>query len=117
MSLAEEAYADPLVSLLPHKFGAAHWHGDVFEIPSGGVRMASTELTSNQIFHYSPKVYAFQFHLEMTPALFEELVRDSENYLVGEGVETESLIREAYEVLPLLEKSARAFFAKWASLL
>ena len=92
-------------------------HGDVFEIPIGGVLLASSQLTPHQAFRYGPSCYGFQFHLEMTPSLFEELVWDSQDYLVDSGVDPKILIREAREVLPLLEKSARAAFKRWADLL
>ena len=108
---------DLLVAELPEIFGAAHWHGDVFEIPIGGVLLASSQLTPHQAFRYGPSCYGFQFHLEMTPSLFEELVWDSQDYLVDSGVDPKILIREAREVLPLLEKSARAAFKRWADLL
>lgn len=108
---------DPLAVLLPPVFGAAHWHGDVFEIPSSGVRLASTELTPNQMFRYGRTCYGFQFHLEMTPALFEELVWDSPDYLIDSGVDPDDLIRQAREVLPQLEKHACAAFKKWAEFL
>jgi len=117
VTLSAEASADPLARELPEIFGAAHWHGDVFEIPSAGVRLASTALTRNQMFRYGPNCYGFQFHLEMTTALFEELVWDSQEHLVDSGVEPGALIREACEVLPLLEKSARAVFKKWTDFL
>jgi len=117
VTLSTDASADPLAQELPENFGAAHWHGDVFEIPGDGVRLASTTLTPNQMFRHGPNCYGFQFHLEMTPALFEELVWDSEEYLVCSGVKPQALIREAYEVLPLLEKCARAAFKKWTEFL
>jgi GMP synthase (glutamine-hydrolysing) len=112
-----DAPEDPLARELPEMFGAAHWHGDVFEIPIGGVRLASTALTPNQMFRYGRSCYGFQFHLEMTPALFEELVWDSRDYLVDSGVSPEELIREAREVLPLLEQRARAVFRRWTEFL
>ena len=112
-----EAGKDLLACELPEIFGAAHWHGDVFEIPIGGVLLASSKLTPHQAFRYGRSCYGFQFHLEMTPSLFEELVWDSQDYLVDSGVEPEMLILEAYDVLPLLEKSARAAFTRWAELL
>ena len=117
VTLSADASADPLARELPEIFGAAHWHGDVFEIPGDGVRLASTVLTPNQMFRYGANCYGFQFHLEMTPALFEELVWDSRDYLVDSGVEPRTLIREACEVLPLLEQSARAVFKKWTEFL
>jgi len=117
VTLSADACSDPLAREFPEIFRAAHWHGDVFEIPGGGVRLASTALTANQMFRYGPNCYGFQFHLEMTPTLFEELVWDSEDYLLDSGVEPQALIREAYEVLPLLEKCARAAFKKWTDFL
>ena len=79
--------------------------------------LASSQLTPHQAFRYGPSCYGFQFHLEMTPSLFEELVWDSQDYLADSGVDPKILIREAREVLPLLEKSARAAFKRWADLL
>jgi len=112
-----DAASDPLAVLLPPVFGAAHWHGDVFEIPGGGVCLASTALTPNQMFRYGRSCYGFQFHLEMTPALFVELVWDSPDYLIDSGVDPQDLICQAREVLPGLEKYARAAFKKWTEFL
>jgi GMP synthase (glutamine-hydrolysing) len=117
VTLSNDASADPLAGELPEIFGAAHWHGDVFEIPGGGVRLASSALTPNQMFRYGTNCYGIQFHLEMTPTLFEELVWDSKDYLVDAGVEPRALICEAYEVLPLVEQRARAAFKKWTDFL
>ena len=117
VTLTRDAAADPMARELPGVFGAAHWHGDLFEIPDGSVRLASTALTPNQMFRHGQNCYGFQFHLEMTPALFEELVRDSKDYLLDSGAVPDELIREAREVLPLLEPSARAAFKKWAGFL
>ena len=117
VTCSADAGKDLLAGELPEIFGAAHWHGDVFEVPVGGVLLAATELTPHQAFRYGRSCYGFQFHLEMTPSLFEELVWDSQDYLVDSGVEPEILIREAYDVLPILEKSARAAFKRWAELL
>jgi GMP synthase-like glutamine amidotransferase len=117
VTLSHEAIEDPLVGLLPPNFSVTHWHGDVFDIPLGAVHMASSKLTPNQSFRYGKNCYGFQFHLEMTPPLFEELVWDSEEYLVGSGHEPTALIRESKEVLPGLEPHARGFFQRWAALL
>ena len=117
VTLTRDAAADPMAGELPGVFGAGHWHGDIFDVPDGSVRLASTALTPNQMFRHGQTCYGFQFHLEMTLALFEELVRDSEDYLVDSGAVPDELIREAREVLPLLEQSARAAFKKWAGFL
>jgi len=45
------------------------WHGDTFDLPPGSVRLASSDLYSNQAFRYTDRVYGLQFHIEVTPAI------------------------------------------------
>ena len=116
VTLAEAGCLDELGSVFPKKFGAAHWHGDVFELPIGAVRLGSSAMTPNQLFRVGGNVYGFQFHPEMTPALFEELVLDEEEWFLSERLDAGALIAEAAEALPILEPAARAFFREWAGL-
>lgn len=60
-----EAKDDPLFHGLPRTFPAFHWHGDTFELPQNGVRLASSAITKNQVFRFGQAVYGLQFHLEM----------------------------------------------------
>jgi hypothetical protein len=48
------------------------WHGDTFDLPKGALLLASSALYPNQAFRYGDRVYALQFHIEVTP----EIVRD-----------------------------------------
>lgn len=116
VTLAAAGGSDSLGSVFPERFAAAHWHGDVFELPTGAERLASSEMTPNQMFRVGVNVYGFQFHPEMTAPLFEELVRDEEEWFRGEGLDASALIAEAAEALPRLEPAARAFFRGWAEL-
>jgi GMP synthase (glutamine-hydrolysing) len=111
------AQDDPLAVLFPKTFPATHWHGDVFDLPPGAINLASTTATPHQMFRIGTSIYGFQFHPEMTPALFEELVRDEEDWFRTEGLDAEALIREAAAALPKLEPAARAFFRAWTRLL
>lgn len=45
-----------------------HWHQDMFGIPQGAVRMASSFACQNQAFIFNDTTIAFQFHLETTAA-------------------------------------------------
>ena len=116
VSMSASAVSDRLLSAWPLPIYPAHWHGDVFDLPSGAEGMASSALTPNQAFRYGRATYAFQFHLEMTPALFEELVDDSAADLIALGVDLEALKKGAERVLPALKDTAIAFFKAWASL-
>jgi len=57
-----------------------HWHGDNCELPTGCVRLASTQHCPVQAFECTPSQLALQFHLETDPARFE-------TWLVGHTVE------------------------------
>lgn len=60
-----------------------HWHGDTFDLPTGAVHLASSELCRNQAFSLGENVLAIQFHPE-TP------VERIERWLVGHAVELAS---------------------------
>ncbi|MFM8982038.1 MAG: type 1 glutamine amidotransferase [Spartobacteria bacterium] len=115
VELNDAGRADAIVGALPSRFPAAHWHGDVFEIPRDGACLGSSALTPHQILRCGTNAVGFQFHLEMTPALFEELVWDSEDFFRDAGLSPENLIQEAHEVLPGLEPAAREVFRRWAA--
>ncbi len=83
ISLTEVGMRDVVMSQLStgnNKSMVFQWHGDTFDIPSGAVRLASSELFENQAFRYSDGVYALQFHIEVTPHIIREWFRDSRDF-------------------------------------
>lgn len=116
VTMSVSAVSDPLLSAWPSPIFPTHWHGDVFDLPAGAECMASSALTTNQAFRYGRATYAFQFHLEMTPALFQELVDDGAGDLIALGVDLEALKKEAFRVLPSLRDKALEFFKTWGKL-
>lgn len=111
------AQYDPVWSGMPETFVTTHWHGDVFDIPPGGMKMASSAMTPNQLFRYGHSMYGLQFHLEMTPQILEEMVMDSHCYLRNAGVDPDTLCQQSYEFIPKLHHAATTVFAGWAGLL
>jgi len=69
----DEARPHPFGELFPDQIDVFHWHGDTFDLPNGAVRLASSAACLNQAYAYSNHVLALQFHLEMTPALAQNL--------------------------------------------
>ena len=71
--LTPEGMNDPLMSTLALDGRRAaqvfQWHGDTFDLPAGAVRLASSDLYPNQAFRYTDRVYALQFHIEVTPEI------------------------------------------------
>jgi GMP synthase-like glutamine amidotransferase len=51
---------------LPGTCRVFHWHGETFDLPAGGRRLARSRACENQAFEVSPGVLGLQFHLEMT---------------------------------------------------
>jgi GMP synthase (glutamine-hydrolysing) len=108
---------DPLWRGLPSKFVATHWHGDVFDIPPGGMRLGSSALTPNQLFRYGHALYGLQFHLEMTPGLLEEAVARAYGMLIESGVDADLIWQQGRECLPFLRETASTVFTRWTEML
>lgn len=51
------------------------WHQDIFILPEGAQRLASSEVCPNQAFVFGGRHLGMQFHLEMTPALVASLAQ------------------------------------------
>lgn len=51
-----------------------HWHGDQFDIPPGAADTLRTEANTAQAFQWNERVLGLQFHLEVTPALLDEMI-------------------------------------------
>lgn len=80
VSLTPEGLSDPAMSALALDGRSAaqvfQWHGDTFDLPPRAVRLASSGLYPNQAFRYADRVYALQFHIEVTPAIVSGWLKD-----------------------------------------
>jgi len=101
-----------------HALGAVttpvlHWHGETFDLPSGALRLASTDLCREQAFSFEAHSLALQFHLEVR-------ARELERWLVGHiveleaaGVDLEALRSQAKQWGDTLEKEAYRMLNAW----
>lgn len=71
VKLTEEGRKDRIFGRFGDVFRVFQWHGDTFDIPRGGIRLAGSERFANQAFGFD-KSYALQFHLEVTA----DVIRD-----------------------------------------
>lgn len=91
-----------LVDGLPDVLMPFHWHGDVFDIPDGAVRLARSAACVNQAFSYGGNILGMQFHLESSPRGIDELIRNCS----GEIEETdEPYIQSSAEIVKYMEYS------------
>ena len=74
LMLTPEGKRDPLFSGFPETFDAFEWHGDVFDLPPGGLLLASSERYPTQAFRVGHRVYGLLFHLEVTASMVRKML-------------------------------------------
>jgi GMP synthase (glutamine-hydrolysing) len=117
VSLTDEGRRDPLFENVAPSFTAYHWHGDVFDLPNGSVRLASSEQTANQAFRYGANAYGLLFHLEATPQIVSDMVTGFAGELEEERIKAGAIINGSHEHLSRLNETGATVFARWAALL
>lgn len=106
--LTPEAGLDRLFSGLNAEMTVFQWHGDTFDIPEGGVRLAGSSLFPNQAFLVGAAAYGLQFHVEVSA----EMVRDwTERYgdelaALSGSVDPEDLLRDVDRLVAGLNVNA-----------
>jgi len=83
----EAAQDDLLFSHFAPSEQIFQWHGDTFEIPRGGIRLATAETCENQAFRHGDRSYGLQFHLEVDGPLIERWlgIPDLQREIEAEG--------------------------------
>ena len=51
---------------LPNKFLSGHWHNDMPGLPDGASVLIESEGCPRQLIRYTPRIYGFQCHLELS---------------------------------------------------
>lgn len=90
-----------------------HWHGDQFDIPTGGVHLASTPIGTNQAFSLGSNVLGLQFHLEADVSKLEQWLVGHANELSQAGIHPCMLRADATRLDERLTIVARTVFADW----
>lgn len=92
VSLTEQAPRDRLFSALPSEFITFQWHHDSFDIPEGGVLLASSPACRHQAFRIGPAAWGTQFHPEVT----EQIIRDWCAWDTATSARVEELLADFY---------------------
>ena len=110
----DAASTDPLLAGLSAPETIFHWHGETFDLPSGADRLAYSQRCRNQAFRMGPKAWAFQFHLEVTPAMIADWCDEDAN--CGDVRELDHAIDPCVNA-PRLAELAALVFDRWCALL
>jgi GMP synthase (glutamine-hydrolysing) len=113
ISLSQEGRASPLAALSETGFRVLHWHGDMFDLPSGTTRLAETAITPNQAFAHGPKVLALQFHVEPRAAELERWLIGHTMELGAAGIDLRQLRADIARLGSGLERAGAKLFNDW----
>ncbi|MCW3134675.1 MAG: type 1 glutamine amidotransferase [Methanophagales archaeon] len=113
--LTEEGVEDPLFKGFKHTFPALEWHGDTFEIPKEALKLAESELCSNQAFRFK-NAYGLQFHLETTPGMLKEWVNVYEEELNEEGIDAAIMLKEIEQKADIYRELSNQLFTNFLEL-
>jgi GMP synthase-like glutamine amidotransferase len=71
VTLNTEGEKDPLFAGIPREFNTFQWHNDSFDIPAGGVHLASSRICPAQAFRFGSCAWGTQFHPEVNRSIVE----------------------------------------------
>ena len=109
-----DAPHDPLFENLPRRFHGFHWHGDEFDLPSGALKLAYSDLTACQGFRYA-NAYGILFHMEVTEESVAGMCAAFPEELAEAGVALERLIGDTERYLPELQSVGAHAFGRWVT--
>ena len=116
VELEPGAADDRMLGEVPPRITPLQWHGDVFDLPRGAVRLARSSLTETQAFRQGASAWGLLFHLESTPEQVKAMAAAFPDDLQRAGVGADRLTGEAEERVRSLEPVARGALGAWASL-
>jgi GMP synthase (glutamine-hydrolysing) len=120
VQLTADARDDPLFRGFPENLVTFQWHGDTFDIPEGGVRLASSAVCPNQAFRWGKHAYGVQFHLEVSSELARSWgavpeYRDGLERTLGPGA-LDHLVADLDRTGKSLNSAGRTLFERWLAL-
>ena len=110
----EASRRDPLFAAFPQRYTVFQWHGDTFDLPQDAVLLARSRAYP-QAFRCGERVYALQYHLEVTPDIVDGWLRHDDPLL--RGVDVPALHAQTPTCAPALEILARQLYSCWRTLL
>jgi len=110
VALTTEGRNSPLFAGLPDELTVFQWHGDTFDLPQGAVHLAASEDCPHQAFSFRDRLWALQFHLEVTPEIIGSWIDAGQDAL--ERCTTAATTRaRTLELWPAYREQAAVFLA------
>lgn len=95
------------------------WHGDTFDIPTDGYRLAWSENYPNQAFCFQGNAIGLQFHVEMNEAMIRDWLSSDESrvkVMASDG-DPDQIIADISKHLPDLQEMSHKIMYGFVSLI
>ena len=96
LELTEAAASDPLLAGLEQQQMLFEMHSDTFDLPAGAVSLMTGSRVQNQAFRIGDRVWGFQCHFEVTPAIVDAWNRRE---LIGNPNQPQSVVTRLIQQL------------------
>jgi GMP synthase (glutamine-hydrolysing) len=113
--LDKAAADDPLFKDVPEQYEGFHWHGDIFDLPEGAVKLAHTDLTALQAFRYR-NATGILFHMEVTEASIAGMIEAFPDEFAEGGASVEAVAEQGSRLLTPLRAIGEEVFRRWAAM-
>lgn len=117
VTMSDQALSYPWFSHMPKQPMVFEWHGDTFiDLPKEVVLLAENKACKNQAFQYKNRVFGFQFHLENTLDIIENLIKNCSNEMIPAlYIQTAEELRARIDNIQQDNKWMSLFLTKLAS--
>jgi GMP synthase (glutamine-hydrolysing) len=114
VDLTERGRADLAFSGVGARFRPLHWHGDVFDLPSGAVSLARSQMTEHQAFR-AGEALGLLFHLEIVDGQVTAMAEAFSEELEGAGVDRVALAASSDDHAARIAPTAALVYGAWAA--
>ena len=104
---------DPLFHDLDNSFSAFLWHGDIFKLPPGAIKLASSDLTDCQAFKFGTNAYGLLFHLETTRQIALDMIDKFKGEIKEQNITAEFLLNDLDNRIDNLSNIGKIVFTRW----
>jgi GMP synthase (glutamine-hydrolysing) len=112
----DRAKGDLLFKGMPARFKALHWHGDIFDLPSGALHLARSAMTKCQAFSYGTSAWGLLFHLEAGIPEVQAMTAAFPDEIRASGTNPEDLMADTVREEPETARLASTLFGEWVQL-
>lgn len=90
-----------------------YWHGDIFNLPPGATKLASSDLTDCQAFKFGTNAYGLLFHLETTRQIALNMVDKFKDEIKEQNITDDSLLDNLDNRIANLSNIGNIVFTRW----